>query len=203
MRLELWFMIYWLDPCERLSGGCLSDVTIFLAVIVTVAELHSKTKKHSASWENGEPSLTHKPQRRGVQEPHYKSIETGESDHTLYIRAFLPSFPCRPSPVLWGHGKEEKQTLITIRTPQLSWGHAEWMSARSRGRNPRVAELTHQVVWRKQRLLKELHSAAIRFLYHLCTLISFYWRQVMCKTPSLNDEWRQLGHGWAITLEVS
>lgn len=128
MRLELWFVIYWLDPCEKLSGGCLSDVTVFLAVTVTVAELHSKTKNCGASWENDESSLTYKPQRRGVQEPRYKSIETGESDHTLFVRALLLSFPCRPSPVRWGCGKEEKQTLITIRAPRPSWGHTEWMS---------------------------------------------------------------------------
>lgn len=143
--------------------------------------------------------MANKPQR---QEPHHKSIETGESDHIFFIRAFLPSFPCRLYLYVEAVGKKKKQTLITIRAPWLSWGHAEWMSIRSRGRNPRVAELTHQAVWRKQCLLKELCSAAIRFLYHFCTLIGFCWWQVMYKTPSLNDEWRQLSHGWALTLEV-
>lgn len=101
---------------------------------------------------------------------------------------------------LWERGT--KQTLIKIRAPRLSWGHSEWISARSRRRNLLAAELTHQAVWRKQRLLKELYSAAIRFLYHLCTLIGFCLWQLTCKTPSFNDEWRQLSRGRAITLEM-
>ena len=71
-----------------------------LAVTVTVAELHSRKKNRRASWKNGKRSLTHKPQRRGVQKPYklsYKSIETAESDHILFIRVFLPSFQCRLS----------------------------------------------------------------------------------------------------------
>lgn len=105
---SLWEVIW------RLSVGC-----------HCISSRCSKTKNRGASWENSERSLTHKPQRRGVQEPRYKSIEMGESDHTLFVRALLLSFPCRPSPVRWGCGKKEKQTLITIRAPRPSWGHAE------------------------------------------------------------------------------
>lgn len=75
---ELWCMIYWLDPCDRLSGGCLLDATVFLAITGANVELHSKTKNRGASRENGKCSLTHKPQRRSIQEPRYKSVETGE-----------------------------------------------------------------------------------------------------------------------------
>lgn len=80
----------------------------FVAVTVHVAELHGKTKNRNASWENGERRSTLKPERRGVQEPRYKSVERGESDHTLFMRAILSSLPCRPSPVRLGWGKEEK-----------------------------------------------------------------------------------------------
>lgn len=54
MAPEFWSMIYWLDPCKRLGGYCLSDVTVFHDVTDPVAELHSKMKNRAASWENGE-----------------------------------------------------------------------------------------------------------------------------------------------------
>lgn len=168
------------------------------------ATVRGSLKNPIASMENDKRSVTRLGDQVFRHQP-YKSIEKNRKiDHALLIRAFLPSFPQRPSPVptlrLWE--RRTKQTLIKIRAPRLSWGHSEWISARSRGRNLLAAALTHQAVWRKQRLLKELYSAAIRFLYHLCTLIGFCLWQVMCKTPSFNDEWRQLGRGWAITLEV-
>lgn len=94
-------------------------------------------KNPVASWENGKRGVTH-PRDEVFRHQHYKSIgKKGKMDHTLLIRAFLPSFPRRPSPVwtlrLWARGT--KQTLIKIRAPRLSWGHSEWISARSRGSN--------------------------------------------------------------------
>lgn len=90
--------------------------------------------------------------------------------------------------------RKRKKTNINQNQGSSTKLRTLWMNQRSLPRK-KPAELSHQALWRKQHLLKELHSTAIRFLYHLCTLIGFCLWQVMCKTPSFRW-WMKTAWPW-------
>lgn len=48
-RVERYYMIHWLEPLGRLSGGCLLDTATILAIIITAERLNAQTVKGSES----------------------------------------------------------------------------------------------------------------------------------------------------------